>query len=664
MLSTTNTLVYTCGTLSSTIEKKTAPDSARRSLLCENDTSQSSYSNNDTHDAEQLKAEPQVASDDESRTLDTIRHDIFPVPARAAYANSTSTFDEFGLNAAADGLFHPASTIEAFTEHDAKYRHEIKSASDKPRSGPRRARSGSEYPPSRENHRLPALRDSGKAKRLSTRPESKASSSGSAPASMTTTSSLSKLLNADEEKRSLSATQSDSKLYAPRRMDTVPSSADRNALDFLERELESDGDNNLHNSPVANASRSIGELGNNEIPDDSSSAVPPLDFSLARKFDELKRIMKSNREKINSARQSTEQFDNEISPSGFKADLPALASASASASRPNVSSRTDKGSRSSTIRAPSGGSSGTKNVVKPVSGVKDASKKRATPAARATTDMNNGSAGSKRALANHVSGAASRKPSSSVAVARVPRLQSKKEVSVRTGVSLSDLKAEHREALQMLKELGGPVDPDYLQGDADSNASKEQRVGRSASSSTTGMARSSGSTVALVARKSTNQLQSRSSPSTRPTSANSGVSMVTKLRESISSGRNSRESSPRCSSPGETAGSPTTPSGRLESVDAPAGSYEPSSNQTPVQEPASDTTAAPVVADPDAVIGNSLPPASSPNKVSDPWKQYEDDTIDDEDEDNNEQEHDDTNEGKVAPASGDRYSDEDFESDW
>ncbi|KAF4320668.1 hypothetical protein BBO99_00003677 [Phytophthora kernoviae] len=38
-------------------------------------------------------------------------------------------------------------------------------------------------------------------------------------------------------------------------------------------------------------------------------------------------------------------------------------------------------------------------------------------------------------------------------------------MKVRNGVSLSDLKAEHREALQMLKELGGPVDPDYQQAD-------------------------------------------------------------------------------------------------------------------------------------------------------------------------------------------------------
>ncbi|EEY56528.1 uncharacterized protein PITG_10067 [Phytophthora infestans T30-4] len=193
------------------------------------------------------KAEPQLTSDDESSTLDTARQEVFPLPTRASF--SGSMFDEFDQNAAADGLFHPASAIEAFAEHDAKYREEIKSASGKES---RRARTGSEYPPSRENHRLPAL-PSGKTRRVSTRPESKqrASYNGSAPASLATTSSLSKLLDAGKEKRSLPAAHSDSNLYAPRRQVAVPSSADRSALDFLEREAESDNDNNAHNSPVA-----------------------------------------------------------------------------------------------------------------------------------------------------------------------------------------------------------------------------------------------------------------------------------------------------------------------------------------------------------------------------------------------------------------------------
>eukprot|EP00644_Phytophthora_capsici_P008321 jgi/Phyca11/567699/estExt2_Genewise1.C_PHYCAscaffold_260186 len=204
--------------------------------------------NNET----ELKMEPQLVSDEESSTLDTVRYDAFPLPS---YADYRSMFDEFGLNAAADGLFHPASAIEAFAEHDAKYRQEIHSSSAKPQSEPRRARSGCEYPPSRENHRLPSL-DNGKFKRerRTNRPESKQLSSsnrGSAPASIMTTSSLSKLLDVDEEKRSLSAAQSDSNLYAPRRLDAVPSSADRTALDFLEHELESDGDNNLPHSPAA-----------------------------------------------------------------------------------------------------------------------------------------------------------------------------------------------------------------------------------------------------------------------------------------------------------------------------------------------------------------------------------------------------------------------------
>ncbi|KAL3662944.1 hypothetical protein V7S43_011890 [Phytophthora oleae] len=600
-------------------KKKKIPDSARR---C---NSQESSNNNNVAE---LKMEPQLASDEESSTLDTIRHDAFPVPS---FTNSRSMFDKFGLNAAADGLFHPASTIEAFTEHDAKYRQEIRNTSpDKPRSGQRRARSGSEYPPSRENHRLPAL-DSGKSKRerLTNRPESKAGNSGSAPAFIRTTSSLSKLLDAEEDKRSLSATLSDSNLYAPRRLDAVPSSADRTALDFLEHELQSDGDNNLPNSPVATFSREISEPNNNEIHD----VVPPLDFSLARKFEELKRIMKSNREKHNSDR---EQPGNEATccDSQRQRDPPPPLSKT---NQLRIFSRSDRRSASSTIRA-SSGSSGTKtggNTVKAVL-------KKHSPPVRTTKEMNNKRSNPKTTLASQ--GPASRKASSCVAVVTAPPSRLKKE---HTGVSLSDLKAEHREALQMLKELGGPVDPDYLQVDIDSEVSKRSGVGRSSNT-----IRSSRSTMALASRKSTNQLQIRPPASTPPTSANSAVSMVTKLRESISSGRNSRESSPRIHSPENAAASPIMTSQEKDIK---------TTRESDTTLSVTNQTAAIVAkSDPEVVLDNSQPPLSTSKK---PWKQYEDDTIDDESEDNNELEHGGSVGVKVTRTSGDRYSDEDFGSD-
>ncbi|KAG6574616.1 uncharacterized protein IUM83_10922 [Phytophthora cinnamomi] len=122
-------------------KKKKAPDSARAQTNGSNNELLESHAH-----ADQLKAEPQMTSDDESSTLDTIRHDAFPVPARTSFSNNASMFDEFGLNAAADGLFHPASAIEAFTEHDAKYHQEILQTSGKPHSGPRRARSGMPAP--------------------------------------------------------------------------------------------------------------------------------------------------------------------------------------------------------------------------------------------------------------------------------------------------------------------------------------------------------------------------------------------------------------------------------------------------------------------------------------------------------------------------------------
>lgn len=72
-------------------EKKKSPDSARH-LSYEDDNPQSSC-NSDSHEihpksANQLTAEPQLASDDEASTLDTIRHDAFPVPACASFASN------------------------------------------------------------------------------------------------------------------------------------------------------------------------------------------------------------------------------------------------------------------------------------------------------------------------------------------------------------------------------------------------------------------------------------------------------------------------------------------------------------------------------------------------------------------------------------------------
>ncbi|ETL40692.1 hypothetical protein L916_08190 [Phytophthora nicotianae] len=611
-------------------KKKKAPDSARRHLNGDDNNSKDSSNYNEAY---KDKAEPQLTSDDETSMLDTVRQDVFTLPTRASFSTSASMFDEFDHNAAADGLFHPASTIEAFAEHDAKYHQEIKSASGISRSGPRRARTGSEYPPSRENHRLPVLH-SGKTKRLSARKQ-RANNNGSAPASMTTTSSLSRLLETTDEKRSLSATQSDSNLYAPRRQDAIPSSADRSALDFLEHESESENDNNLHNSPVTRSLQVVRELDNNEVPDDSNSIVPQLDFSVTRKFEQLKQIMKSNRDKHNSARQNSEQPSKEASQ-------PAVHS--------KASSRSNQSAKGA-IRASSSGSSASKNGEK--TRPKGILKKRSTPAARATATMNKDSSGTK-----HTSGAASRRASSSVAVAIAPSIRSKKEMKVRGGVSLSDLKAEHREALEMLKELGGPVDPDYLHVCVDLNTSKGTRLGRNVTR-TTAMNRS-----AMSGRKSTYQLHARETVLTPPSSS---VSMVTKLRESISSGR-SRESSPRSSS-SPAADRPPISSNEKKKDDT--GSLVPEetgSNQATVQEPTGDVTVAldkASIVDPEAAGRGSLPPSLSPTKTSpDPWKQYEDDTNDDEDEDNNKLEHDSNNQVKANPTSRGRYSDDDFDCGW
>jgi len=546
------------------------------------------------------------------------------VNADVEYSSHRPMFDEFSLNAAADGLFHPASTIEAFAEHDAKYHQEIQDTSEKPRSGPRRARSGREYPPSRENHRLPALH-SGKAK-CDRRPASKlhpAGTNGSAPASMTATASLSRLSGGDEAKRSLSATQSDSNLYAPRRPDAVPSSADRNALDFYEHELDVDNNNNSHHSPRAESSRAVSELDNNALPDDSNSAVPPLDFSLARKFEELKKIMKSNREKLASARRS----NNEEAP-----DEPAAH---------GQAPRSSQCSAGNVIRTSSSGSSGckTEEALK----MKSTLKKRSAQAARATASMDSGLSGSRHALLAHVPGTVSWKATSNGGGAIVSSIRSKREAKVRSGVSLSDLKAEHREALQMLKDLGGPVDPDYLQADVDLNGAKRLGAGR-ISTRAAGHPRGSGVMVSaggLSQTKSPNQLAAASTP---PTSANSSVSMVTKLRESISSGRGSP-----ASAPAKDCDSSLPPSNSR--------SAEVSTGDVSAAQQGDERHGAHTFHDPEA--RRNSPQTSTPiSDVADPWKQYQGDAVDEEDEDNNEQERD----GSTEQRGG--YSDEDFESDW
>ncbi|POM63802.1 Hypothetical protein PHPALM_20751 [Phytophthora palmivora] len=614
-------------------------------------TSVKSTVSNQLHPAIEIKLRnhpktgPQLASDDESSTLDFIR-----------YGDNVSMFDKFGLNAAADGLFHPASTIEAFTEHDAKYHQEVKSVTDKFRS---MARSESGYPTSTDNHRLPTLH-SGKSKceRVSARPGSKlhptsTCTSGTAPASMTTISSLSKLLDI-ENKRCLSANHSDSKLYAPRRMDAIPSSADRNALDFFERELESDN-NNPHKSPMVKSSRVISELDNNDIPSDGNAIVPSLDISLTRKFEELKQILKSNREKHNSARQNNDQSGNEVPSNESGAGQPTSSSRRKTV-HPRSSSRNGQSKTSSTIHALSSGHA--KSGGDTTSKAKNTlNRQRSTPSVRAAANMNNGPSGSKRVSVNHTSEATTRRTSSSVAVAIAPPVRSKKEIKVRSGISLSDLKAEHREALQMLKELGGPVDPDYLHVHADIN-SKVHQVGRS-TTRTKRVNHSSGSTVARAEEKSTNQLQAGLPASTPPTSANSSVSMVTKLRESISSGRISAECSPRTSSPSSPAGS----SGRHENDSITlSGSTEGSdnsphdSNQIIVRET---PTTAPDTTGSEVPLHSSLSPSKT---AADPWKQYDDDIIHDEDEDNNERDYDEVKSSRACPT-GDRYSDEDFESD-
>lgn len=277
------------------------------------------------------------------------------------------------------------------------------------------------------------------------------------------------------------------------------SSTDRSVSDFSGCKSEY-AISHTDDSPVFKFSRATGAMDINDVHTSSSPVVPPLDLALAIKFRELTRSIKLNRKKHNLARQSSEGLT-------FECPSDAL---SPSTTPPTALTRSMQFRARNSIDLSSTDSSAKVRR-------KGAVKKRFPPAANAEVLFDKDLLGSKQILSTKSSIVAFRKASSKRAASH--------RLKAHNDVSLSDLKAEHQEALQILRELGDPVDPDNLQLH-DARLAKGRRLGRGSDNSTGFQA---------TGRKSRNQLVAQISALTLPASANATVGMVAKFKQSVSS---------------------------------------------------------------------------------------------------------------------------------
>lgn len=475
----------------------------------------------------------------------------------------------------------------------------------------------------------------------------------------------------------MSSTRSDSDLHAPRRLGAVPSSADRNALDFYDHDGDGTDDDRSDNDHLSidacRAKSSPPDLGTFALSSSlaanklgSSKSVgtlseppqhPQDDASLTKKFEDLKRLMNSKKKlpATTPSSQSQAKANHEEQPSRTK---------STSKNRDNSTSSTAK-------------SAGDKAAASTAKAAKSG----------ATSDTKRGDAESRR----HA-------PTSAPVVVKTPPIKSKKDMAIRNGISLSDLKEEHRAALEMLKELGGPMDTDY---DRDSvveervaTRTKVVRSSRSTKpkddtdkSTAAGHSCSQKSSSAVLAGKVAHhnsssvvsrELPEQESPQSSSPVGCSGGSLVAKLRASIPSGR------------------VRTP--ELVAADREGVRSDASPRELPeCYEPASVRDAAPL--NPVAVTSatsafalirqersledveevdeeNDREDISETQQVASEdnlWKQYDDDEngAEDDEEEDEEEEEDERFEsetsGGSAPATArsvDLYGDEGFESEW
>lgn len=618
-------------------------------------------------------------------------------------------FEEFSLNAAAEGLFHPASTIEAFIEHDAKYNAK---GSSKPSSGRSSlsSRSGSrsstvgEYLPSLENQKLPVLLNE-KGKRVKLDSTSSASSSsllespGRGGASRNST---------------MGSTRSDSDLHAPRRLGAVPSSADRNALDFYDHEdgtddESGDGDHRLKAALRAKSSPpnlesfslssakvgSTKSLGGSKSVSTLSEPQQPDDSLLTKKFEDLKLLM--NAKKKTKPIVSTGQH-NSGAPQDSQATAPGTKS----------HSKSRESSQSTNTATASSNSLGTKLTEKATSSSRGM-KPTVTATPKAVPEDR-----------RHASATIS-----VPIVVKTPPIKSKKDMKIRNGVSLSDLKEEHRAALEMLKELGGPVDTDYesvVDAEEKSKAPAKVRIARAMktketgkvatatssrsqkllSSSGTGKSDKSACAAALSSTSPRDQISESEQSSS--SMSHTGGSLVAKLRASIPSGRVktpepieesggvdrmvyllattelSEGVSTSHSVPATMA--PATLDATKDSIIS--GAAMSAANFVLCRQERSLENVAEVDEEDDAEVANDLEAADQNDgepdveqvTFDDSWKKYEDEEDADEDNDDNDDDNEPLDGGddqfaselnRSAPATArsvDLYGDEGFESEW
>ncbi|KAJ0407327.1 hypothetical protein P43SY_004755 [Pythium insidiosum] len=351
-----------------------------------------------------------VGSNNAAHSSSSIYNEFLPLPGKQIHQ---SVFDEFDMHAAADGLFHPASSIQAFQEHDARYpSHEL---------DPDNAAATT-------STMLPQLNDD--LRRLSTR-SSLASRSDSR---------LQTLSVATQRPRSgLSAIRSEGELPAPRRAEIVPSSADRSAIDFLDEDEVDDslvhGQRSRSGTPSDAArrdglsSRGHGTSGMQpaarslkQAKATANSGLPSLDLSLTEKFEQLKLMIQTNRsnkdvdkqkgKKARECRPEVPDDDNDVE------DLQPAKPVSRDTMVASHTPQTVVMRAKKTIKASGKSRRDGKDKVPKVSA--------AEPAPHPQQMF---------------------QPETTI-----------KPVKIRNGVSLADLKEEHRAALAILEELGGSIE--------------------------------------------------------------------------------------------------------------------------------------------------------------------------------------------------------------
>uniref|UniRef100_K3X154 Uncharacterized protein n=1 Tax=Globisporangium ultimum (strain ATCC 200006 / CBS 805.95 / DAOM BR144) TaxID=431595 RepID=K3X154_GLOUD len=706
------------GTESKLKKKKKTLDSARRETAESLDSDRTHMENNNhlepCYDPMDFKSAKAAGNNDHNDPED----DSSP-----SYSRSIPIFEEFSLNAAAEGLFHPASTIEAFIEHDAKYQSEMQ-AKGKPKTSGRSSlssRSGSrsstvgEYLPSLENQKLPVLlNDKGK------RGKHDLAGGGRVIAKSTSSSSTSTLLDSPGRSSSsgrnytITSTRSDSDLHAPRRSGAVPSSADHNALDFYDHDDDTDEESDEGvKAAHLRANTSPPNLGNFTlssklgsanlgISKSAASLSEATDESLVKKFENLKLLMNAKKSLSKPQRQNSSEGQSQKSSSSTM---------SVKESQPHAKPRDT---------APTKVSADAHEKVE-----KQAAKGcQHTKAIKASSSTTTTDADGRAKVTARMA--------VPITIAKQPPIKSKKDMKIRNGVSLSDLKEEHRAALEMLQALGGPVDTDYERADLEDNgkapgsttrtarSTKPNEVGKGTSARshqsratcttnagmTERLALSKASASASPSRSELHDRNENSELESASPVSYAGGSLVAKLRASIPSGRvKTPETRTGQDSPMEKA---QTSCEDRQSVNASVGSHTAGQSVPSEEKRERDLAAACNAAanfalrsqerslenvaevneeeddvEPDDEVEGSTSqqhdgePDLDQVRFDNSWKQYEDEDRHDDDGDENDEEDDrePPNEAQQFPSEQDKsapttarsvdlYGDDGFESEW